>query len=190
MEEENLLDNLREILKEKFKKPINEISLKEFDDLVLSINMNNEYNYFVKKQVIENIEKVCDFIAKEEILINPFKSEIKSGLINLLEISNNFPYIQHQNFSIKKKETINDIILKNSSEDKKLFPYDKYYDLMILLENNGFNSINLKNTQFDIDLSISKEEIKNLIKNFRIIANSIILNNEIKELEYYNDFNR
>lgn len=172
---------------EKLNINISNITLEEFDNLVKRIKNSNK-NVDNEKEIIVNwlindLEELTKFKENNvfDLNINPFKTEIKSGLINLLFISNQFPYFIEKSFSIKKKETIEDIIIKNNSNDQHLYDYRLYLNIIKMLEHYFENfkltkDFNLKETYLNIDVVIPTKDFEKVIIRGRLLTSSISKN--------------
>ena len=171
---------------------IDTITLEEFDDLIQRIkdgnkNVDIEREYYVRK-IVSDLEEITGFKHKNINLIeiNPFKTEIKSGLVNLLSISNKFPYLIYKQFSIKKKESIEDVIAKNSSNENYLYYYEECLNVIKLLENHFeqfklTKDLNLKDSYLNINIIIPSYDFLSIIKNHRILCEHFELNDYIKD---------
>lgn len=171
---------------------IDTITLEEFDDLIKRIkdgnkNVDVEREYYVRK-IVSDLEEITGFKHKNINLIetNPFKTEIKSGLVNLLSISNKFPYLIYKQFSIKKKESIEDVIEKNSSNENYLYYYEECLNIIKLLENHFeqfklTKDLNLKDSYLNIDIAIPTNDFLFLIKNNRILCEHFELKDYLEE---------
>lgn len=160
------------------------ITLDEFDDLIKRIKDGNK-NIDVQtetcvRKIINDLEEITKFQQNNinEINDNPFKTEIKSGLINLLSISNEFPFFIEKSYSIKKKESIEDIIIKNSSNENHLYSYDEYLNLIKLLEKHFeeyklTKDLNLKETYLNIDVIIPTKDFEQVINRGRLLTANI-----------------
>lgn len=169
---------------EKLNINISNITLEEFDNLVKRIKNSNK-NVDNEKEIIVNwlindLEELTKFKSNNvfDLKINPFKTEIKSGLINLLSISNKFPYFIEKSFSIKKKETIEDIIIKNNSNDQHLYDYRLYLSIIKMLEHHFkefklTKNLDLKETHLNIDVVIPTKDFEKVIIRGRLLTSSI-----------------
>lgn len=175
MEDLNEEKNAIEILQ---LQSIKNISLKDFDCLIDKIKtkvfLNNELEDVIKNhylKVVSKMEEITNFqVDKIEIENNSFKTEIKSGLINLLEIKNEFPYLVEKSFSIKKNQKFEDI--KNNNKDKNLFLYEDYFEIFKIIqkhfkENEKLTDLNLKDTFLNLEITIPKENIEFLVNKTR-----------------------
>lgn len=143
--------------------------------------------------IIRDLEEITKFKENNifNLQLNPFKSEIKSGLINLLSISNDFPYFIEKNFSIKNKESIEDIIIKKSCNNIYLYDYKEYLNLIKLLENHFekfklTKDLNLKETFLNIDIIIPTKDFEQVINRGRFLTSNVSLDDlflEIIELD-------
>lgn len=171
---------------------IDTITLEEFDDLIKRIkdgnkNVDVEREYYVRK-IVSDLEEITGFKHKNINLIerNPFKTEVKSGLVNLLLISNKFPYLIYKQFSIKKKESIEDVIAKNISNENYLYYYEECLNVIKLLENHFeqfklTKDLNLKDSYLNIDITIPTNDFLFLIKNHRILCEHFELKDYLEE---------
>lgn len=165
---------IKELVKKKWDLDTKTLTKNDFN---MIINVFNEKidDEIRLRDCIRELETETNFLNVDLENMNKkhLESSNQNGLIELLSINKKKQTFTTEHFSMKKKENLKDIILKNNTKDKFLYSKKRIIDLFIIFESleNHENDLNLKDTKFNIDVTFKKENLNEIHKKLHIHMN-------------------